>query len=198
MEFQILEAAEKLFLEQGFAKTTTGQIANLAACNQALVHYYYRTKDKLFERIFDEKIKLLVSNFINVKTEGNTFEERLKVMIESHFEFLENNPKLPPFIYRELSDNLDRAKMLIERIRTYPENLLTMMKQELEAEKAKGTIRDIAPIDLIISIISLNVMPFLMKPIFQFALNTSDKQIEKIMKNRKKEIVDMVLARLRA
>ena len=64
MEFQILEAAEKLFLKQGYVKTSIGQIAKLAGCNQALVHYYYRTKDNLFEKIFEEKVGIIVMNIL--------------------------------------------------------------------------------------------------------------------------------------
>ena len=58
-ELAILKAAEELFLEQGFEQTTTKQIAQRAGCNQALLHYYYRTKDNLFVQIFEEKVKFI-------------------------------------------------------------------------------------------------------------------------------------------
>jgi len=60
MEQLIVETAERLFLEKGFAMTSTTEIAKEIGCNQALVHYYFRTKAKLFEAIFEKKIKLFI------------------------------------------------------------------------------------------------------------------------------------------
>ena len=66
MEQTILGAAETLFIEQGFDKTSTGQIAKLAGCNQALVHYYYRTKEKLFDLVFEKKMRMALNNILQV------------------------------------------------------------------------------------------------------------------------------------
>ena len=74
-EAAILEAAEKLFMEQGFASTTTMQIAKRAGCNQALVHYYFRTKDNLFEKIFEEKVRFIVTNFLNIRRSKIRYEK---------------------------------------------------------------------------------------------------------------------------
>ena len=95
LEQLILETAEKLFLDKGFAMTSTTEIAKKAGCNQALVHYYFRTKENLFQSIFERKIKLLISTFIEGVNPDMTFEERLKHKIESHFEMVRANPKLP-------------------------------------------------------------------------------------------------------
>lgn len=193
----ILESAEALFLEQGFAKTTTSQIAQRAGCNQALVHYYYRTKEKLFDRIFEDKVRVFLSSFLDVKNEGLTFEEKLKSLIEVHYDYLLNNSKIPIFIYREMSDNANRTKLMIKKIRNYPKEFLLTLEKELEIEKAKGNIRDISAVDLLLTIISLNIMLFLMKPLIQTALDASDEQIESILAKRKSEIVQTVLTRIK-
>jgi AcrR family transcriptional regulator len=88
MEKTILEAAEKLFLEKGFAMVSTTQIAKVAGCNQALVHYYFRTKDRLFEAIFAEKLKTFFSVIFQPQDESLTFEEKLKKYIGAHFDIL--------------------------------------------------------------------------------------------------------------
>ena len=74
MEQAILRAAERLFLDKGFALTSTTEIALEAGCNQALVHYYFRTKENLFEKIFEQKIRMLISNIFSIDREGGTFE----------------------------------------------------------------------------------------------------------------------------
>ena len=77
MEYKILKAAEKLFLEQGFIRTKMAQIAEEAGCNQALVHYYYRTKELLFEKIYEEKIEQMLSNLLITTSSDAPFEEKI-------------------------------------------------------------------------------------------------------------------------
>ena len=197
MEFQILEAAEKLFLEQGFAKTSTGQIAKLAGCNQALVHYYYRTKDNLFDKIFEEKIRFIATNFLYIDSTEHSFEKKIEKMIEMHFDFLMQNPKIPAFILNEISSNPDRSQSLIEKLKQYPKSILQQLDSDLKKEVEKGTINQILGVDLLVTIVSLNIAPFLLKPILQKALNLSDKDIEITLEHRKKEIIDTVLSRLK-
>ncbi len=196
-ECLILEAAEKLFLEQGLTKTTTGQIAKLAGCNQALVHYYYRTKDNLFDKVFEEKIRLMASNMLTISTTGITLEERVKKMIETHFNFLKQNPKLVAFVLNEINSNPDRLFSLADKLQQYPKSVLLQLESDLNNEIEKGTIRPISAIDLILTIISLNVTLFLFFPIFQKVLNLSDESMQEVIENRKKEIINTIMIRLR-
>lgn len=197
MEQQILEAAEELFLQQGFASTTTNQIAQKAGCNKALVHYYYRTKDKLFDKIFEKNATLLIANLLNVNIEGVAFTERLARGIRNHFDFLRNNDKLPNFLYNELSTNPKRIESLKEKIQHLPMNLIEEIGTALQAEIEKGNIRPISIIDLLLTIISLNVMPFLFKPVLQSAIEIDARQLDLMLEKRKEEIVETVLARLK-
>ena len=196
-EEQILAAAEKVFLSKGLKNSKISDIAELAGVNNALINYYFRTKEKLFDKIFEDKVRLLVANFMNVQHKDGSFEDKLKVMIESHFDFLDNNPKLPAFIYREMSDSPMRIKATIEKIKAYPHSMFVMVDKDLKTEIQKGTIREISTVDLLFTIISLNVMPFLFKPIFQAALNLSEEQIRIMADNRKKEIIETVLLRIK-
>lgn len=197
MEFLILEAAEKLFVEQGFAKTTTGQIAKQAGCNQALVHYYYRTKDNLFEKVFEEKIRLMATNLLGASSIGNTLEEKITKMVEMHFDFLMKNERLIPFLFNELSFNPDRIQPLFNKLKQYPMPILAQIEESLKEEIEKGNLCPILGMDLLITVVSLNVTPFLMKPVFQRALNVSDKDYQDLLIHRKKETVDTILSRLK-
>ncbi len=197
MEFQILEAAEKLFLKQGYAKTSTGQIAKLAGCNQALVHYYYRTKDNLFEKVFEEKVGMIAANILNTGGNISNVEERIAQIVSFHFNFLKQNPMLPQFVLNEISSNPDRLQSLVDRLKVYMIPILTHLETELKKEIEKGTIRPILATDLLITILSLNIMPFLVKPVLQRALNIPDRNFEKILEERQKEVIETVLSRLR-
>ena len=76
-EKAIIEAAARLFLEKGYASTSTTEIAKEAGCNQAMVHYYFRTKDRLFEAVFADKFQGFVSSIMNISEGDLPFEEKL-------------------------------------------------------------------------------------------------------------------------
>ncbi len=198
MELKILESAEKLFLEQGFLKTTTGQIAQLAGCNQALVHYYYRTKEQLFERVYEQKIQLLFSNFIAEVETCDSFEESITRMVRMHFRFLKENPMLPSFLLNECLNNpLERMSALKAKLSVLIPTVKRRLEETLNREIAAGNIRPISVLDLLFSIISLNVMPFLVMPLFQTLSDSSDEEMQTLLAHREEETVNLILARLK-
>lgn len=197
MENQILDAAEKLFIEQGFAKTTTAQIARVAGCNQALVHYYYRTKNNLFEKIFEEKLRLLQTSLLTPEIAAVSFEAKIVMMVDTYFDFVSKNRYLFPFILTEISSNPERLQTVINKLqnnsRTFVENLDTVIKSEVE----KGNIRPISTSNFILTFLSLNITPFILSPIFQGILNISSIENENQLDVRKQEITEILLSRLR-
>lgn len=198
MELKILESAEKLFLEQGFLKTTTGQIAQLAGCNQALVHYYYRTKEQLFERVYEQKIQLLFSNFIAEVEACDSFEESITRMVRMHFRFLKENPMLPSFLLNECLNNpLERMSALKAKLSVLILTVKRRLEETLNREIAAGNIRPISVLDLLFSIISLNVMPFLVMPLFQTLSDSSSEEMQTLLAHREEETVNLILARLK-
>lgn len=198
MELKILESAEKLFLEQGFLKTTTGQIAQLAGCNQALVHYYYRTKEQLFERVYEQKIQLLFSNFIAEVETCDSFEESITRMVRMHFRFLKENPMLPSFLLNEsLNNPLERMSALKAKLSVLIPTVKRRLEETLNREIAAGNIRPISVLDLLFSIISLNVMPFLVMPLFQTLSDSSSEEMQTLLAHREEETVNLILARLK-
>lgn len=193
-----MESAEKLFLEQGFLKTTTGQIAQLAGCNQALVHYYYRTKEQLFERVYEQKIQLLFSNFIAEVETCDSFEESITRMVRMHFRFLKENPMLPSFLLNEsLNNPLERMSALKAKLSVLIPTVKRRLEETLNREIAAGNIRPISVLDLLFSIISLNVMPFLVMPLFQTLTDSSDEDMQTLLAHREEEAVNLILARLK-
>lgn len=196
MEQNILETAEELFLDKGFALTSTTEIARKVGCNQALVHYYFRTKEKLFETIFERLAKTMVSSILRDDDPSKPFEERLRVVIESHFDLLMKHPKLPFFFFNELTTNPKRLEALASKLKVIPSTMLQRFSSDLQAEIDRGRIRPMEPIMLLLTIVSLNITPFLVKPIFQSFTEMDDKQYKAIMIERKKENVRIIMRSL--
>ena len=196
LEDKILEVAEILFLEQGFVKTTTGQIAKMAGCNQALVHYYYRTKDKLFNQIVEKKIKETLPGLMRSFDTSNTFKDKISNLAEAHFDVLSKNPKVFPFIFNEVTSNPQRIQSVFKKISTFPIEALQKVGNELESEIKKGNIAKITLMDLALTIGSLNLGFVIIISILKNVMNYSEEQIDTIMETRKKEIVSTILKRL--
>jgi len=197
IEHLILETAEKLFLEKGFAITSMTEIAKVAGCNQALVHYYYRSKEKLFTAIFNRKLKLFFSELVNYNSDKMPFEEKLKRKIEAHFNLLSQNPQLPFFIFNELLTNSERLGALRESIKDISTDTVNTIQAELDMEIKKGNIRPVSLMDLVLTILSLNVMLFLVKPMLMDLMNISDNEYKKIIEHRKQENVRIIMASLK-
>jgi AcrR family transcriptional regulator len=197
MESKILEAADNLFSERGFAMTSTTEIAKEAGCNQALVHYYFRTKDRLFEAIFELKLKLFVKAFLKIGNEDLPFEEKLRRKIEAHFDILAANQRLPFLVINELLTNPERVKGIRTRIIPFAVEAYEQFDKELKAAIANGEIRPIAPIDLMLNVISINVSIFIASPVIRTVMGLDDKAFAELVTRRRAETVETILRSLR-
>lgn len=198
MEQLILQCAEKLFLEKGFDATSTTQIAREAGCNQALVHYYFRTKDNLFNTIFESKFRTFFQNvFDTTQLKNLTFTDKLKHMSETHFDLLWQNPQMPKLLINELSRKKDNINDLRERLHAVPEELFTLMNKELAAEIEAGRIKNVSFMDILVTIISLNASLFILMPVVKDVLMMDETQKNQLLLHRKSENVDIILSYLK-
>lgn len=197
MELEILNAAEKLFLKKGFALTSTTMIAKEVGCNQALVHYYFRTKEKLFESVFKNKLMIFFSSFMKIDTQGLSFEEKLRSKIEAHFDVLYENQQLPFLIINELITNPDRISSIKEQFKDKMTMVFGQFEKEIEMEVQKGNIRPVSPLDIVLSITALNVNFFILKPIMLEILGLDKDQFNQFASKRKEENVTTILNSLR-
>ncbi|KAA3142427.1 TetR/AcrR family transcriptional regulator [Alistipes indistinctus] len=197
MENIILETAERLFLDKGFALTSTTEIAREAGCNQALVHYYFRTKEQLFIRIFEEKIKIFAGAFFSIDEKPGTFLEKLKRKIEAHFDIIARNPKIPFLLINEITTNPQRIQALHKSIGDYPTEIIRKMSEELNEAIARGEVRPITVLDLILTVLSLNVLPQLLRPILEEVMPLPPEEVQKLIARRKEENVKLIINSLR-
>ena len=199
MEELILEKAEELFMKRGYALTSTVEIAKAAGCNQALVHYYFRSKDKLFQKIFLSKIGLFLSMIFRIDDYEEDFFENLKKKIGAHFDLLAKNPRLPFLILNELTTNQKNVIILKEEIMKEKTNRSVFLKleQTLNVEIKKGTVRPMTVTDLIINIISMNAFLFLSMPIIQGVFDIKDDKKREFIEHRREENITTIINGIR-
>jgi TetR/AcrR family transcriptional regulator len=197
MEQAILKSATKLFSEKGFAATSTTEIAREAGCNQALVHYYFRTKERLFTAIFEKKIKFFIKSLFQIGDEDIPFEEKLAKKIETHFDIIKEDPKFPLFFFSELATNSKRREIFREVLGDMPQQIIAQFQEEIEREIENGSIRPISVLDLLMTIVSLNITGFIVEPVFKILTGLSDEEYLALLENRKKENVHIILKSLK-
>ena len=197
-EQAILEAAEYEFLDKGFEAAKTTKIASLAGVTHAMLHYYYRTKENLFNMVFEKKVNLLKDAlFVLFDNQGTPFLERVQRAIELHFDFLSANPELPRFVMNELLFNPKRLILYEKNIKKMGSHVLKRMSEEIEAEVKQGTIDPIDPVSLLINIASMNIFVFVAMPLLRnFAVEPYGNE-EAFMEARKKENVTIIMKRLK-
>ena len=187
-ETRILEAAEKEFFEKGYAGARTTSIAEAAGVTHAMLHYYFRTKDNLFERIVSEKINMLGDQ---------PLEERIRQGVERHFDFIAANRDLPRFIVNEVLSHPEYIEMMKQNALRIVNNLLNNLQQEIDEYAAQGHYRRIEARMLLIDIVSLNVFPFMAAPIVKGAIGDAYADYDEFLALRKKENVETILNKLK-
>ena len=197
-ESRILQAAEREFFEKGYAGARTASIAEAAGVTHAMLHYYFRTKDKLFERIVSEKISILGNIIISaIGDEDLTLEDRIRQGIERHFDFIAANRDLPKFIVNEVLTRPDVVEMMKCNIQNIVNNLLNSLQHEIDAYAAKGLCRQVNARMLLIDIVSLNVFPFMAAPIVLGVIGDSYNSYDEFLALRKTENVETILNKLK-
>jgi len=190
----ILEIAEKLFMEKGYTATKTTEIAKEAGVNHALLHYYFRTKENLFNKIYEQKVAQLPESFsINVG-DDTSFLDKLKKVIESHFDFLSKNPKLPLFIIREIVLDKERKAFILNNIFPIGKEVFQNFKNVINKEIQKGAIRQVNTTDLLLNIASVNVFTFVAAQIFfDMDVETDNEKMKIFFDDRKKNNVELII-----
>lgn len=192
LEEQILQTAEELFLEKGFDATSTTDIAKKTGCNQALVHYYFRTKENLFMQIFAKKQEMVFS-CLKLHEESD-FKTALNDFIDAYFELLMKNRKLPFFIINELIMRDDRRQYFRKKVIESPEYLKyygewsTLLQKEIE----EGRVRPIELSDLTLHIVSLIVFTFISLPLYSDFFEKDEAEIATYLNHRKEAIKEVI------
>lgn len=198
MEEKILREAGLLFMQKGFAGTSTTEIARNAGCNQALVHYYFRTKDNLFNRFFESKVREVLAEIVSVEMGGGDFRDKLSRMISLHFDIIRQYSPLMLFLINELTQHPEKVQQIIKALGEMPLTAYRNIRKDLDKEIELGKIRPVELMDIIINAISLNVFTFIAKPILGEVWGVRGQEMEQFLDRRKQEIVDTVLYSLRS
>jgi len=199
IEKRILWVAERLFLEKGFSGTSTTEISKTVGCNQALIHYYFRTKEKLFWDVFSPKMEQVVEYLDAPLDESVDFFDRIANIIDFYFGILELDERLAPFIVNELIMHPGRWDTFRDRFLRSDSRSRAFKRFEdmVMEENKKGTIQDVEAIDILLNIMSLTISAFIVAP-KGFARDECDSNARKeYLSSRKENIKSLIINGLR-
>ena len=193
----ILEAAEAEFLEKGYGSAKMLAIAKRANVSHSMLHYYFSSKENLFQTIFLQKSQIIVPLLENIFEQQLPFLELVRNFIETQFNFLRQNPKIPHFILSEILTNEVNRALLFEVLSPKIINVFGKFEKAFNEEVEKGVIRPLQFKNFIMNIVSINVSTFILLPVLEDIIWQNGKNIEDILNERRESNVQFVLSALK-
>jgi AcrR family transcriptional regulator len=202
-EQRILDAAHAVFLRRGTAGARMQEIAAEAGVNQALLHYYFRTKEQLARAAFERAATQLMPAVIDVLASADDLETKVARVVDLELEHLSRVPYLPGYIIGEVAHRPERAAQLISAMtRGLTPDLIRprvfgSLGRQIEARVAAGTLKPIAPESFMVNLMSLCIFPFAARPMLQAMLGLDEDGFARFLRRRRTELAGFFLGALR-
>ncbi len=193
-EQKILQSAMDIFVIKGKHGTKMQEIADAAGINKAMLHYYFRSKDKLFARVFENVFSGIFSSLHTVFEKKDSFYNKLSNFVNAYFELIRSNSNLPLFILREIQEDSEEIKALFTVIlENATFNLPSKFVESAYKAIDNGEIKTVDPRQLFITVLGSSVFYFIAEPLLAvFLKNDPNYERERFISERKKAIVDII------
>ncbi len=187
---KILIAARKIFIDKGLDGARMQDIANEAGINKAMLHYYFRNKEKLFETIFDQLANEFLPKLFSILELEIPLFEKIEKFCSAYIQQEIETPYVPMFIVKEINRDPDLFLKKVLRGRNHP---LVIAMVQIKQEMAQGNIKPVEPVQLLLNIISLCIFPFLVQPMVQIITGIEREQFVKLMEQRKVLVPQLII-----
>ena len=188
MENKIIDAARSVFIEKGYAETSMSEIAARVGINRPALHYYFRTKEKMFQAVFGSIVSSVVPKVFDALThKEKSISQRVEGIIDAYYALFLENPQLPMFMLRELNRDSD---LLINTIQQFnvmdtAHNALASVQEEMN----EGKLRKVSLQFIFYNFYSLLTFPFLTKDISTKVFRNDDKAFRAMLVEWKQNII---------
>jgi len=189
-EEKILRAARKVFIAKGMAGARMQDIADEAGINKALLHYYFRSKEKLFEQIFKELSFQFLPRVNSIFESESSLFEKIEMFCSEYISKLIENPFIPLFIVNEMNKQPD---VFLKKMWGGKKPVVAKLVEQIEVEVRKGRIRKIHPAQLLLNMVSMCIFPFIGKPLCQFVMGINETAYRQLMEERKKLVPQFII-----
>ena len=189
-EEKILDAARSVFMQRGFFGARMQDIADQAGINKAMLHYYFRSKDKMFESIFTEAMDKFFGEVLIILNKDLPLEAKIEYFIEKYIDVFVDMEYLPGFIIHEITHNRERIEQFTkEKFKFDPYIFIGQIQQEMQ----NGKVVQVDPRHIIVNMLSLCIFPFAAKPLLMLKMNFSEEEFSQFIEDRKKLLPELIL-----
>jgi AcrR family transcriptional regulator len=201
-EERILEAAHAVFLRHGTAGARMQEIAREAGVNHAMLHYYFRSKDRLAGMVFRRAAGEFFPGVLQRLAADVPIAEKVANVVAYELEQLTRRPYLPGYLLSELTHHPERAEQLVamatgQSVDAVRDGFLGIVRAQLAAEQAAGRMRPISAEQFLINLIALCVFPFAAQPMVQVLLGRDAAGFAAFIAERRESLPAFFLAGLR-
>lgn len=180
----IKSTAKRLFFREGKFNATTQEIADAAGVNRTLINYYFRSRNNLFEQVFEEAQIEETKKSESILFSDKPFKDKIAEFIDYSMEVALEYPYLEIYLVTQINQGCAFNKQ--DQI----QKVLPEFFKQIQTEIKKGTIRKMEPIQFVMNVISLISFPLCMRPLIQESMQIDDAAYNKLLKDRKKIILD--------
>ena len=193
-EERIKAAARKVFHQKGFAGTRTRDIAEEAGINHAMLNYYFRSKEKLFEMVMMETMAQFFKGVnLMLNDENTSLDEKIDLIVSNYVDLLLKEPELPTFILNEVRPN---PQAFVEQNPIKEALTHSVLTRQYAQAVARGEVTEPNLMQAILNVIGLVIFPFIAKPILTSIINIPEEQYKALMLQRKTLIPQWIKAML--
>lgn len=187
LERHIMDTARQVFIEQGFAEASMSDIALRAGIQRTALHYYFRTKERLFEAVFSELVCSFLPTIHQVLMQARPLPERIGEVVDIYLNLLQHTPMLPVFIVREVQRDASHLCHSIMQLEAGA--YVLRVKAALQTEMERGSIRKMPVEFLLYALYGLLFTPFLSRPLTDLAFGTSQDSFPLLLSQWRTEVI---------
>lgn len=190
-EHRIIQAATDEFIERGLDGGRMRSISERAGINKGLIHYYFKSKELLFAKVFETLFGVLVSRLNVAMGEENHLFDKVRGFVSIYIDTIQHNPRIPRFIISELARNPERMFRFIAKTKKFDATLV--FRQAVKDAVEAGEIDEIDAHQLFTNMLSMCIFPFIGRPMIQFVTGMTNEDFESFIEVRKAEVSEFII-----
>lgn len=201
-EQRILDAARHVFTRRGTAGARMQEIAEEAGVNQALLHYYFRSKGRLAEAVFAEAAGRLAPAIAGILGSDEPLEWKVEQFVHLYIDTARRHPYIPGYVLAEIHHHPERLKALVAKLAPgaptpLAQPVLIRLDVQLREASSQGRLRPIAPEHFLANLLALCVIPFAIRPMLTVALGMDEAAFQRFLDERRADLPGFILNALR-
>ena len=199
-ERRILDAAHVVFVRRGTAGARMQEIADEAKVNKALLHYYFRSKDRLSEAIFQRVARAVFGRINLILTSDTPLEDKVRAIVATYLDQLSETPYAPAYVISEVSHHPERAEQFVQSVRqggADPSALFDILQVQIDAAVRAKTMRRISARQFFVNLVSVCIFPFAARPLLCAILQLDASAFREFIQERKTQLPEFFLQGLR-